>query len=216
MAVENGYAALDDLQQRLNIGTGAAGSSYTGDRDEELADAINTASRAIDRYCGRMFWKNTATASARRFRPYDRLSCQIDDCWSITSVKTDAAGDATYETTWATTDYETHPINGVVSGVSGWPTTDIVAVAGRYFPLTRSGSAFTVQVTGQWGWSATPAEVRSACLILAAELFKLREAPFGAVGFQELGIVRVRENPRVQMLLAPFCRTGGTSFVGVF
>jgi hypothetical protein len=35
-------------------------------------------------------------------------------------------------------------------------------------------------------------------------VFRLRDAPFGAVGFGEIGIVRVRENPKYMRLIADY------------
>lgn len=204
MAVTNGYCTKEDLSQRFDLGTGSAS-------DWEIEDAVNAASRAIDAYCGRFFY--SASSSTRVFHATDPYLVYIDDVQSVTTLKTDEGDDGTFETTWASTDFETYPLNSVANGVTGHPVTSIRAVAARTFPTGMDRAC--VQVTGSWGWAAVPSEVRSACLILAGELFKLRDAPFGATGFGDLGIIRVRENPRVQALLAPFCRVGGTA-IGVF
>jgi hypothetical protein len=42
--------------------------------------------------------------------------------------------------------------------------------------------------------------------MLAEETFKLKDAPFGVAGFGDFGVVRVRENPAVARLLAPYKR----------
>jgi hypothetical protein len=39
---------------------------------------------------------------------------------------------------------------------------------------------------------------------MAAEVFRLRDAPFGAVGMADLGIIRVRENPKYLRLIAEY------------
>jgi hypothetical protein len=56
-------------------------------------------------------------------------------------------------------------------------------------------------VTGVFGWPAVPANVKQAALIAAADLFRLKDAPFGIAGFGEFGVVRVQANPRVMSLL---------------
>jgi hypothetical protein len=58
-----------------------------------------------------------------------------------------------------------------------------------------------VQVTAQWGWAAVPDSVKQATKILAAEIFRLKDAPLGVAGFNDFGPVRVREVPQVSMLL---------------
>jgi hypothetical protein len=63
-----------------------------------------------------------------------------------------------------------------------------------------------VEVTGVFGWPAVPAPVVQATMLVASELFRLRDAPFGVAGFGEFGAVRVRENPKVAALLDPYCK----------
>ena len=92
------YATDDELSRRLDL---ADSTTY----DVEIADAIGSASRSIDAYCGRVFYKDT-TATARVYWPrwdYDLGGYVVDldpDVWSITSVKHDSGDDGTYETTW--------------------------------------------------------------------------------------------------------------------
>lgn len=74
---------------------------------------------------------------------------------------------------------------------------------GRRFPGTKRAA---VQVTARWGWVAVPAPVKAACLISAAETFKLREAPFGVASFQDFGLARVRDNPIARRKLNPYRR----------
>jgi hypothetical protein len=61
-----------------------------------------------------------------------------------------------------------------------------------------------VQITALWGWSAVPDPVKQATLIIAAEQWKLKDAPFGVAGFGEFGPIRVRDNPMAASLLARY------------
>jgi hypothetical protein len=61
-----------------------------------------------------------------------------------------------------------------------------------------------LQVTARWGWTAVPAAVKQACLILASETFRLKGAPFGVANMDQFGPIRVRDNPMAQKKLMPY------------
>lgn len=197
MALDETYATLSDLKGYLSI---------TSDADNgELADALSSASRDLERYCSRQF-NDAGSASARVYATDSPCVVDVDDFSTVDGlvVRTDEDGDGVYETTWPTSDYQVEPLNGIVDGQAGWPYWTIRAVGGRAFPLHAEAR---VQVTARWGWAAVPAPVKQSCLILAAETYKLREAPFGVAGFGDYGVVRIRSNPVVATKLAPYRRT---------
>jgi len=196
MALGDPYATLVELKTRLGI-------EDVGD-DDQLDDALETVSRGIEKFCRRQFNKAT-TASARLFYP-DRCAMAMVDDFHTTSgllIATDAGGDGTFETLWSATDYELHPLNGIADGDLGWPYYKIKAVR-KAFPIGTDRAS--LQVTAQWGWAVVPGPVHTACLILAEECFKLKDAPFGVAGFGEYGAVRVRQNPMAAAMLAPYRR----------
>ncbi|HEY9417124.1 MAG TPA: phage head-tail connector protein [Pseudonocardia sp.] len=191
------YASLDELKERMDI-------ADTVD-DSRLTDALDAASREIDTWCEREFTRDDAV-SARLFQPLTPTRVLVDDIHSTDglTIEVDTSGDGSYATAWTAADYQLEPVNGRANGLSGWPYTRIVAVGSRCFPVCSARPP--VRVTALWGWSAAPAAVRQACLIIAAESFKLGDAPFGVAGFGEFGSVRVRMNSRAQSLLAPYRR----------
>lgn len=197
MALGGSYATVDDLKARFDI-------ADTVD-DIRLTEALAGASREIEVHCDRQFNEDIVAPSARVYRPLNSRKVLVDDIHTVVGliVATDEDDDGTYETTWTAADYQLEPLNGIVSGQSGWPYYRIAAVSSRTFPCNRRPS---VQVTAQWGWQTIPAPVKESCLIIAAELFKLGDAPFGVAGFGEFGPVRVRMNSRAQSLLAPYRR----------
>ena len=199
MALGDSYATLAELKARIGIGD-------TVD-DTPLTNALATASRGIERHCNRQF-NNTNAASTRVFEPGPSTAwlVRVDDFYTTTGlvVATDSGDDGTYETVWASSDYQLEPLNGVVDGESGWPFYRIRAVAGRYFPLCMRRAS--VQVTAQWGWTAVPAPVKEACLVAAEETFKLKDTPFGVAGYGEYGSIRVRDNPKIAGMLRPYRR----------
>lgn len=195
MALGDSYATLAELKAYLSVSDSVD--------DDELTDALASVSREIDHACGRQFNKTT-TAAARTFRPDSRRVAYVDDLHTTTdlAIKTDPGDTGTYSVTWAAADYQLEPLNGIVDGESGWPYYRIRAVRSLLFPAC--GQRAGLQVTAQWGWNAVPAPVKQACLILAAETHKLRNAPFGVAGFGEFGVVRVRDNPMAAKKLAPY------------
>lgn len=191
------YATLSQLKTYLGITDGAD--------DVSLADALESVSGEIESHTGRQF-NAAATASPRRYHPDDRTVAYVDDFQAGPDlmVATDDDQDGVAETVWAPVDYQLEPLDGVVDGKPGWPYWIIRAVGSRSFPRGRRAG---VHVTARWGWAAVPPPVRQACLILAAETHKLREAPFGVAGFGEFGVVRVRANPMAGKKLMPYVRT---------
>ena len=168
-----------------------------------VGGACEAASRLIDDYCGRSFAR-TAVDSSRSYRPTSSCMVHIDDCYDITTVETDTSGSGTFDAEWAASDYVTEPLNGIVgSGVIVWPTTRLVAVDTRIFPQYLRP---TVQVTGKFGWEQVPEQVRSAALILAINIYRSPDAPFGTAGIADLGLTRVRMPQTVKELLDGFRR----------
>jgi hypothetical protein len=191
------YASLERFRSRLRIdGT---------DDDEELTEALDSASREIDAFCGRRFYADTA-ATARTYRPRDAGLAQVDDFWDTTGliVATDD-GSGTYATTLTlNTGFVVEPLNGVVDGSSGWPYWKLRAVGTS---AAWTGSALpSLRVTAKWGWARIPRPVTQACLIMAQANYKLKDVAFGAAGVGDLGIVTVRQVPAAMTKLAPYQR----------
>lgn len=165
--------------------------------DDVIEAAIEAASRAIDRYCGRRFYVNAADET-RYVSPERTDEIFVEDVVSITTLKTDADGDRTYETTWAATDYDLLPDNAALEGK---PYTRIMlAPQGRYsFPTFRK----SVEIVGNFGFPTIPADVHVACQIQAVRYFKRSDAPFGVVGSAEMGqlLVMAKLDPDVEMIL---------------
>jgi hypothetical protein len=194
------YATLDELKSRLG---GVTGSS----EDDALTNALTAASHGINLWCGRRFYRDD-TASARVFKPVSPRVAIIDDFWTTDSlIVATGEGDDTFATTWTTADRQLEPLNGIVNGEPGWPYWLVRARNGSSFPAGSVGDV-TVQVTAKWGWAAVPANVSEACRIVAEEIYKLKDAPFGVAGFGDMGVVRIRENPKVAAMLFRYQRDG--------
>lgn len=199
MAVTNAYCTVAQLRTHF----GDSGSSLS---TELLERAINATSRAIDKFCGRRFWIDTNVA-IRVYRPELDDLAWIDDIATTTGliIKTDGDNDGTYETTWATTDYELQPLNADANG-QAYAWTRIAAVDRYLFPTT--GKVAPLQITAKFGWSAIPDEVEQACILRAAAVFKRKEAVEGVASFEGVGVIRInRKDADVYELLYPFAKT---------
>lgn len=189
------YATLSELKAYMGITDTNA--------DTQLTDALVTASREVDHYCGRRFFADVA-ATARIFAPRDSRVLRVDDFQSTSGliVAIDTGDDATFAKTLTSADYELQPFNNVVDGEPGWPYYRIVYVTSTW-PCTnqREGS---VQVTAKWGWAAVPGPVKQAAIYLAEEAYRLKDSPFGVVSGDQFGPIRLRPNQRVLALLDPY------------
>lgn len=193
MAITNGYATLAEVKAALRIGD-------TVD-DALLEMAIESASRLIDGYTNRSFF--SAGTATRYFVAQSDLYAPLDDAISISQVETSSLADGNFDTTWATTDFQTEPLNGIVDGLS-WPINAIRAVQNYVFPVI--GGQIGVKVTGVWGWSAVPITVKQACIIQASRIFKRLDSPLGVLSAPDLGFIRVgsRLDPDVAQLVDPY------------
>lgn len=192
MAITNGYCSLQDIKNALRI------SDSVDDTLLELA--VETASRQIDDHCERVFY--STSGATRYFAPRDSYVCETDDIVSITSVKSSSSADGNYDITWATTDYQTEPLNNISGGIT-FPITQLRAIDNYTFPFV--GGEATVQVVGTFGWSAIPTPVKFATILLASRLFKRMDSPLGVAGIGDIGVIRVsRIDPDIDALIAPF------------
>jgi len=195
---------LDDAYATKTELKGYADNFTDTTDDTEIDEVLLLASRAIDQMCDRQFNSAGVTASARVYHPDHACRVTVHDFSTTTDlvVAVDLGDDGTYETTLASTDYALEPLNGIVDAVSGWPYYRILLTGGTTFPIWSVRPS--VQVTARWGWAAVPKPIKIATIYLALESFKLKGAPFGVANFDQFGPIRVRENPRVMAMIAPY------------
>src|SRR3990170_936857 len=201
MAIINGYATLIEFKDRL-FAVGEVDSA----EDAKMEQIVTAVSRQIDGYCQRRFYAATQT---RYFSPLAYDIIFVDDLLSVTTLKTDTDGDHTYETTWATTDYDLEPFNAALESQIQPYTAARITRNGRYrFPLIPR----SVEIAGSWGYSsATPPAIKEACLLQSLRLFKRKDAIFGIVGSAEMGqlLVIPKLDPDVALLLGAFVKRSG-------
>ncbi len=142
------YASIADLK-------GILGITSTTD-DTVMRKILETSSRAIDNYCNRTFVTQTAT------KYFDgALHLWLPDLLSINAsgLKTDEDGDATFENTFATTDYITYG-TGLEDSLNTFPITRLEISHDSDYGSFASGVKKGVQIAGIWGYgdgiSATP------------------------------------------------------------
>lgn len=201
MAITNGYCTLAEIKAFVNI--------VDSNDNDELEDAVNSASRQIDAYCGRKFYADGAT-SAKVYRTRNPYMVVVDDISTSTGLvlKYDDSDDGTYETTVASTDFILLPLNGEAFGIDGLGFTSIELLSDgpHEFPTTHTNNRPRIEVTANWGFAAVPEPVRQACLMLSSENFAMRNTPLGIAGVGEFGVLAVRQNRQITRMLDPYRR----------
>lgn len=197
------YVGLEEMKDRLGV--------TDSSEDYALQTAIATTAGWVNEFCGRHFNRIT---EARTYQPTNVWLLDIDDLIddpSIT-VAVDQDGDGVYEQPWTRdTDYQLRygafRYNPNVMGTgAARPFRQLQVIqSGKWLPFTWPYSHLDrVRVIGPWGWPQVPWQVAEANRILAADLFKMKDAPFGVAGVTDIGVARVQANPWLVELLRAF------------
>lgn len=197
MAWQPDYATLAELKSFTRI-------SDTVD-DAELGFAITAASRSIDAHTGRQFgqlaapalWVYTAWPDLRR----GRWCVDIDDLMTVTGLIVEVP------TVGATTEFTKEPVN---AAGKGRPWTRIVFNR-QASVVPQVTDNYTVNVTGQFGWTTVPVPVKEATLLQASRLVARRDSPFGVAGSPDLGSelrLLAKVDPDVAVVLTSYRRIG--------
>ncbi len=186
------YVSLEDLKFYLTIDV----ETY----DSVMIDALDSASREVERLTNRQF--NLAdTETARRFKASDYFSVDVDDFVPSETMIVETARTSAGPWRVVSSGYDSYPLDGIVNGQTGWPCYQLKSVDRR--PVFDRW----VRLTAQWGWTDVPAPVRQACMVIAAETFQMKDAPFGVAGSDQFGaILRVRDNEAAKGKLRRYAR----------
>lgn len=194
------YCTVEALKSRLSI--------TNSNSDLELHGACFAASRWLEQYCERTFWR-TASGEVRTFVPDDWYCLTLPefcDLVSVTTLKTDPGGGGTYSTTWTAADYQLLPRNPT-AGPETKPYTKVKAL-GLTFPVFADPAVVrtdSVQITGVFGWPAVPYAIKQAAQLLAAETFRRKDAPLGIAGEGEF-TVAIGQNRLAMRYADPYRR----------
>jgi len=186
------YVGLEEMKGRLGM--------FDSTDDAELQTAIFTGAAWINEFCGRHF---TRITEARTYQPTNVWILDIDDLVddpSIT-VTVDQDGDGVFEQPWIrNVDYQLRLGGGrynphITGGTRPFRQLQVIQ-SGKWLPFTWPYSHLDrVRILGPWGWPYVPWQVAEANRILSADLFKMKDAPFGLSGSSDLGVVRIGANP---------------------
>lgn len=197
--IGNLYAGPEELKDRLGI-------TDTSD-DYALVNALEAASTWVSEYTGQHFYRITET---RTFVPHDIWYINIDPLVTVTALNVDTIGNGVFDEAWVlNVDYQLKLGNDLyninAAGVQRpWKKVQVLQT-GKWFPYIYPYSHLDrVQVIGTWGWPSVPPGVAQATLILAARLYKAKDAPFGIAGVTDYGLARVSTDPWLTELLRPY------------
>ena len=198
MAIVNGYCTLAEVKSALRL---------TDNVDDGLLEkAIESASRRIDGYCNRFFYKTASTAI--NIYPINEYLLRMpeDLATNTVTIKIDTTANGTYATTLVQgVDYILEPTN---ASLRGYPYVHARMVGGATFPLYVTPSFPTCQVTAQWGWNAVPSDVSQACVLLSMRQFARLNAALGVVGFADMALQVRAVDPDVRDLLNQYVAFG--------
>ena len=204
MAITNGLLTAAEYGNYVEL------TAPTGTRLTAWEQAITVASRWVEKHTGRQFHETdtggSPTASARYF---DNIGDIVDitDCQSVTEIATDTGDDGTYATVLTSTQYQLLPVGGWDDLLGSVPYTAIKQLQISVWPTTARERP--VKVTGLWGWTAAPDDVKRATCILTQDLLRDSESKFGGLTVANDGIVLGSRVPaRTLALLQPYVRVG--------
>lgn len=191
---------------RLYCTIEALKSSFKDSRstdDLEYHSACFAASRAMEQYCQRTFYRTTETRTLIPTSMYRVELPAFHDLVSVTTVRTDDDGDGTFEATWAASDYQLLCLDNtpnINAAPEPRPYSKIKAIGTRNFPVLNMmprSRLDRVEVTGVWGWQQVPWAIKKAAEIVAAETFKLKDAPgMSATGYEDFSVTMLDPEAR--------------------
>lgn len=195
----NNYVGLEEFKTTLEM-------SAETFADADIMVALSAGSEKVEDITGRRFYADSDATQVRYYTPTNSDYLNIDDVITITSLKTDDAGDGTFENTWvANTDFIREPLNAAADG-RPWERLSAHPSGGFSFPTSYPRA---VEITGKFGWTTVPSTVKTATSILAHRYLKrLRETPLGiaGIGLDGAAVRIVSVDPDVRELLEPFIR----------
>ena len=184
MAIVNGYCSLAEIKTY----TGISGSG----QDDNLENAVETASREIDKICNRIFYQTSS--QDRYYTPIEKYQVLVDDI-STTSglvVKIDDNDDGTHNKTLTIdTDFYLTPVNVTDTQLQYQPYTCIKILADRSSERFDPRIVKQLKVTSSFGFSSTPDAIKQATLLQATRLFKRKDSPFSVYGSDQTGNIEL-------------------------
>ena len=180
MAITNGYCALSEIKTYI----GLSGSG----QDTNLESAVESASREIDQYCGRIFYETTS--QVRTYTPTNRYELEVDDISTVTGlvVKLDTTDDGSYDTTLTiNTDFIVSPVNRSNVLDENQPITMLKILDKRSSERFDVDIINNVQVTAKYGFSSVPSAIKQATFLQATRLLKRKDSPFSTYGNPQTG-----------------------------
>jgi hypothetical protein len=190
------YCRTADVKEYLDI--------QSADDDALIGDFIDRAQAAIDSHTRRTF-EDPGADDTREFTVgVDTEGRELlfdEDIYSITSVVTDADGDAD---TIPTADYVTLPRNKTpYYGIKILGSSD-------YYWQYSDDPEMGIEITGRWAYSSdAPADIAQACARWAAYMYRQRDSQvFDVTAIPDAGVIQIPQGvpADVKILLAPYVR----------
>lgn len=161
--------------------------------DLEYHSACFAASRSLEQYCQRVFYRTEE--ETRTLNPTSSTCLKLPPFYDLVSVTSLEVGGSA----WSGTSYQLLCDDGtpnINAGPEPKPYVKIRAINGTY-PAPTSGRLDVVEITGVWGWPSVPWAIKKAAEIIAAETFKLKDSPgMVAAGFEDFDVTMLGADAR--------------------
>lgn len=198
------YVELEEFKSTAEL----TGTTFA---DADLQTAILAASRGVDQATGRRFWPDADAAQVRYYMSDSATWVAIDDLITLTELATDRNGVNTFGDVWsANTEFVLEPLNAAADGIP----YQSIRKQERGSLIFPAGVPRSVRVTGKFGWSTVPPEIRTVTKMITSRLLKrTRESPLGfaEIGFEGAVVraVAYARDPDYQFLIGPYTRNSG-------
>lgn len=162
--------------------------------DSEYHAACFAASRSLEQYCQRTFYRTAS--EARTLNPTGRYCLDLPPFYDLVSVTSlSVSGSA-----WGGSAYQLLCDDGtpnINAGPEPKPYVKVKAIGGTYPVPVASARTDVVEITGVWGWPAVPWAIKKAAEIIAAETFKLKDSPgMVTAGFEDFDVTMLGADAR--------------------
>jgi hypothetical protein len=162
--------------------------------DLEYHAACFAASRSLEQYCQRTFYRTAS--ETRSLNPTGAYCLDLPPFYDLVSVSSlEVAG-----AVWGTGAYQLLCDDGtpnIMAGPELKPYVKVKAIGGTFPAPVASARTDVAEITGIWGWPSVPWAIKKAAEIVAAETFKLKDSPgMVAAGYEDFDVTMLGSEAR--------------------
>lgn len=173
--------------------------------DDEVAAVLETTDEFLADLCKRRWEVAGVAATERVYAPRSWTdTIRFHDCVEVTAI---TASDVAV----ASSEYQLEPLNGLNWAGHAVPYEQARRI-GSHWPFDNFRA--TVLVTARWGWTAIPAPIIRAALVLSKDIAMHRDLSFGLAAVPDFGALRVRQASLITDIVKDWRRPEAMAGIG--